>query len=405
METPKKEPQVCVPPLHCTLTVQVMQQGSPHATTHRKVRLILGRNNFRGLVLRMEGPKHSQQWPLHNFQLHTRFHKEGKATISLKDSSTNLMMSNAPPNQLLVLLKVLHTKKAAAEGGTKAATARQQLLSSRPSAFEEISPLTLKECEGARKRDGRPPLRECNGTQQQQQPGASPVTSKRRLEDAPGGRDKVARRNNPTSLTAEQRRVIQAVQAGQNVFFTARGRARASCCSVWGVSLPRNSTFVTASTGVAASHIGGSTLHSFAGVGSGDGSLEQCLRLASRKVIAQQWKRCRHLIVDEVSMVDGLFFEKLEAVARTVRNNDKPFGGIQLILCGDFLQLPPVTRPGQQRVFCFQTEAWDRCISLTLELTDVKRQDDPEFIRILQAVRLGREVPKIRAVRFHLAYS
>lgn len=77
-------------------------------------------------------------------------------------------------------------------------------------------------------------------------------------------------------------------------------------------------------------------------------------------------------------------------MARTVRNNNKPFGGIQLILCGDFLQLPPVTRSGEQRVFCFQTPAWDDCISVTLELTDVKRQDDSEFIRILQTVRLGR---------------
>lgn len=73
-----------------------------------------------------------------------------------------------------------------------------------------------------------------------------------------------------------------------------------------------------------------------------------------------------------------------------IRGNDKPFGGIQLIFCGDFLQLPPVTRPGEKKIFCFQTPAWDSSITHTLELTDVKRQNDPEFIDILQEVRRGR---------------
>ncbi|MPC39219.1 ATP-dependent DNA helicase PIF1 [Portunus trituberculatus] len=395
METPEKEPQVSVPPLQCTVTVERTQQGRPHCSTHKGVRLMLGRNAFRDMILRMEGPRHSLQWSLDKFRLHTRFLKEGKATISLQDTNTNLMMSNAPPHQLLVFLKVLAGKKAVAAEGTagtaKALTARQRLLSDRPVAFEEISPLTLKEYKGARKREGRPPLKEVNGQKQQQQPGASPLSSKRKMQDSPGRKSKVSRFFNPTLLTAEQRKVVQAVSSGQSVFFTgSAGTGKSFLLQRLVGSLPPESTFITASTGVAASHIGGCTLHAFAGVGTGEGSLEQCLRLASRKAVAQQWRQCRHLIVDEVSMVDGLFFEKLEAVARSVRKNDKPFGGIQLILCGDFLQLPPVTKRGEQRVFCFQTPAWERCVTCTLELTDVKRQDDPEFIEILQAVRLGR---------------
>ena len=102
------------------------------------------------MSLLMEGAKQSLQWSLDKFQLHTRFIKEGKATISLPNTHTNLMMSNAPPHQLTVFLKVLATKKAVVEGGEgtkggcKAATARELMLSSRVSAFEEISPLTLK---------------------------------------------------------------------------------------------------------------------------------------------------------------------------------------------------------------------------------------------------------------------
>ena len=80
----------------------------------------------------------------------------------------------------------------------------------------------------------------------------------------------------------------------------------------------------------------------------------------------------------------------MEAIARYIRKSDKPFGGIQLILCGDFLQLPPVVKPGQKRQFCFQSPAWCKCISQTLQLDDVKRQDDSQFIDILQCIRLGR---------------
>lgn len=97
--------------------------------------------------------------------------------------------------------------------------------------------------------------------------------------------------------------------------------------------------------------------------------------------------------------------QKIEAVARYIRRNDRPFGGIQLILCGDFLQLPPIRksfenqRPfGQQqpdpaaaatKQFCFQSEAWPKCIGITYELKIVHRQKDAEFVRILNLLRIG----------------
>lgn len=77
-----------------------------------------------------------------------------------------------------------------------------------------------------------------------------------------------------------------------------------------------------------------------------------------------------------------------------MKNNDKPFGGIQLILCGDFLQLPPVRKQTQSqdasaKRFCFQSEAWQKCIELSFELQKVHRQKDPEFVRILNFIRIG----------------
>ena len=93
------------------------------------------------------------------------------------------------------------------------------------------------------------------------------------------------------------------------------------------------------------------------------------------------------------------FFQKIEAVARHVRRNDRPFGGIQLILCGDFLQLPPVIRRDenlsgsgsqtQPQRFCFQSSAWEKCIGYVYELKEVHRQSDPEFVKILNHLRIG----------------
>lgn len=91
------------------------------------------------------------------------------------------------------------------------------------------------------------------------------------------------------------------------------------------------------------------------------------------------------------------FLQKIEAVARYIRKNDKPFGGIQLILCGDFLQLPPVIKnsygsqqsQSQQKRFCFQSSTWEKVISVSYELKTVHRQKDPEFIRILNFIRVG----------------
>lgn len=104
-------------------------------------------------------------------------------------------------------------------------------------------------------------------------------------------------------------------------------------------------------------------------------------------------------------MVDSSFFDLIEAVARQIRNNDKPFGGIQLILCGDFFQLPPVVKidrgnifePKKQPVkrFCFQSESWSGCIQASFELKKIYRQKDPQFVEILNNIRIGRVTPEM----------
>ena len=86
--------------------------------------------------------------------------------------------------------------------------------------------------------------------------------------------------------------------------------------------------------------------------------------MASARVHKQQWKLCKHLIIDEISMIDSELFDKIEAVARAVRNNNTPFGGIQLIVCGDFLQLPPVIKQDEKKKFCFQVRKTQRSYTI-----------------------------------------
>ncbi|EIE23816.1 hypothetical protein COCSUDRAFT_83691 [Coccomyxa subellipsoidea C-169] len=92
-------------------------------------------------------------------------------------------------------------------------------------------------------------------------------------------------------------------------------------------------------------------------------------------------------------MVDGRMLDDLEEVVRSVRRCKHPFGGLQLVLTGDFHQLPPVAKGRQataERRFAFEADCWDTCISTCLLLTKVYRQADREFVDILSAVRSGR---------------
>lgn len=150
---------------------------------------------------------------------------------------------------------------------------------------------------------------------------------------------------------------------------------------------------------MAACHIGGITLHQFAGIGRGEATLENCYNMASKPLRAQIWRRCKHLIIDEISMIDGRYFEKIEAVARKIRNSEKPFGGIQLILCGDFFQLPPVYKNSKEQnaKFCFQSKIWDQCVQRCFELRQVHRQKDKKFIDILNKIRIGEITDEIAA--------
>ena len=143
---------------------------------------------------------------------------------------------------------------------------------------------------------------------------------------------------------------------------------------------------VTASTGLAAVGVGGITLHSYLGVGLAAGSASDCTRDASRYA-RKRYIIC-DLIIDEVSMLSAEFIDKVDTVAKNMRRNyNIPFGGIRLIMFGDFMQMSPIS--GQ---FAFVSNFWNTV--KTLQLTTVHRQKDAAFVAILQQIRMGRLTSK-----------
>ena len=146
---------------------------------------------------------------------------------------------------------------------------------------------------------------------------------------------------------------------------------------------------VTATTGLAATHLGGNTIHSWSGIGVSDhlpNNFFERLSKTRRDVIS----KTDVLIIDEISMLHDFRLDMIDKVLRTVRENDQPFGGIQLVMSGDFFQLPPVNRPNEQGGgFVVYSDAWQELQPAVLYLDRQYRQNDEQLLEILTALRTG----------------
>lgn len=200
-------------------------------------------------------------------------------------------------------------------------------------------------------------------------------------------------------LSAEQRYVLNlVVRQKKSIFFTgAAGTGKSVLLRRIISDLRRRSVgygkvAVTASTGIAAFNIGGSTVHRFAGIGLGKEDKDALLkRVRANRLVKRRWQTIQTLIIDEISMVPAELLDKLDYIARKVRRQpNKAFGGIQVIFTGDFFQLPPIIAgdlTGNQ--FAFDAECWKECIERTIVLKQVFRQKDTRFSSMLDEMRRG----------------
>ncbi len=147
---------------------------------------------------------------------------------------------------------------------------------------------------------------------------------------------------------------------------------------------------VTASTGIAATHIGGSTIHSWSGLGIRDFlTSRDRQQLAANAKLVKRYNACDVLVLDEVSMLHGARLDMVNDVCKLLRKSDKPFGGIQVILVGDLFQLPPVSRNSDTMDFAHLSEAWAELSPQICYLNEQHRQTGDGLLELLEAMRSG----------------
>jgi ATP-dependent DNA helicase PIF1 len=168
---------------------------------------------------------------------------------------------------------------------------------------------------------------------------------------------------------------------------------------------------ITASTGIAATHIGGVTIHSWSGIGIADKLTDKDLSLINQnRRVTERIKNTHVLIIDEVSMLSASTLSMVDAVCRKVRGNEEPFGGLQVVLVGDFFQLPPIFRPSNDEQpeflseesaksqFAYDSAAWKKLNPFVCYLSEQHRQEDAIFLDMLTAIRQGKFTDEHRAL-------
>jgi hypothetical protein len=188
-----------------------------------------------------------------------------------------------------------------------------------------------------------------------------------------------------------QDRALDILKTGANVFLTGEpgaGKTYVINQYINWLEAAGMHVAVTASTGIAATHIGGMTIHSWSGVGIKDYLSPADLdAIASKEKIVRRVKATQVLVIDEISMLDGKILNSVNKILRTIRASEEPFGGIQVVCIGDFFQLPPVTRQGDIMTYAFMSEAWLALKPLICYLSEQHRQADEIFLGLLGSIR------------------
>ncbi len=224
-----------------------------------------------------------------------------------------------------------------------------------------------------------------------------------------------------------QKKALSILKTGANVFLTGEpGSGKTHMVNEYAAYLRGQGIefAITASTGIAATHINGMTIHSWSGIGIKNKLTKYDLdKIASSGYIANRVRRVKVLIIDEVSMLSSDTFSMVDVVCRKIRQSSEPFGGIQVILVGDFFQLPPIIKTefgdnNQAELlkksigrFAYDSPAWTRANSIVCYLTEQYRQDDKDYLAVLSAIRRnvfnGNHLRciKIRKIEYHSAPS
>lgn len=211
-----------------------------------------------------------------------------------------------------------------------------------------------------------------------------------------------------------QDEALKIIKTGANVFLTGEpGSGKTHTVNAYVRYLREHGIepAITASTGIAATHIGGMTIHSWSGIGVKSRITDYDLEIIGEKErVVKRVLNTKVLIIDEISMLAKDTLDAVERVARYLRRSDEPFGGLQVILVGDFFQLPPIEKRDYQKemeefeeptlllgekkintggLFAYNSNAWQRLSPVTCYLSEQHRQEDETFLKTLSAIRTG----------------
>ncbi len=195
-----------------------------------------------------------------------------------------------------------------------------------------------------------------------------------------------------------QKDALEILKMGQNVFLTGPAGSGKTFVLNEYISYLKQSgveVAITASTGIASTHINGMTIHAWSGLGIKSVLTEYDLEaMVEKQYLYKRFEKTQVLVIDEISMLSGTQLTMIEWICRTFKHNDKPFGGMQVILCGDFFQLPPITKSsfGESvgNDFAYESDAWKFARFTICYLSEQHRQKDSDYLSILNQIRANR---------------
>lgn len=206
-------------------------------------------------------------------------------------------------------------------------------------------------------------------------------------------------------LSEEQNKALDLFKKGKNLLIIGSGGTGKSRLIqemryhiTKGSHIGNKTIVVTATTGIASYNINGITINAFLGIGTGEQDIDILVRKIQRKPpVRDRIRNVDILVIDEISMMSAELFEKVNAVCQTIRRSSAPFGGIQIVLTGDFLQLNPVFNKNmnlfkeQDTRLVFESSVFNKYFNKTNTVTLKQnfRQSDAKFLQLLQRIRLG----------------
>lgn len=191
----------------------------------------------------------------------------------------------------------------------------------------------------------------------------------------------------------KQDTALKLMKTGENVFLTGSagaGKTYTLNQYIQYLKVRKVPVAITASTGIAATHMNGMTIHTWAGIGIKDFLSDDDLkRMKERKYLKEHLENAQVLVIDEISMLHAKQLNLVNQVLKYFKESDEAFGGIQVIAAGDFFQLPPVGKNDEENrdKFCFMSNAWVEAKFRVCYLTEQHRQDDSALNDILNAIR------------------